>query len=120
MIGVYWLIAYLLWRDGILLSNSAPVIMPKQIIDYYIGLIVVIVSLLMLIFDKSQNRFVLRIKPIIMPKISMTWVKKAGESIFRFLGSVMEGISSLIEGESGILLTLLLLALVITFFILGG
>lgn len=119
IISIYWLIAFLLWRDGILLNNSTPLLLGKQIIDYYIGFVIVFISLLLFLFARSQNRALQRIRSIKITPISFDWVKKIDYMIFQFIDSIMQGFSVLVEGESGILLTLLLLALVITFFIQG-
>ncbi len=119
MVGVYWLIAYLFWRDGVLLQGSLPWILSKKIIDYYIGLIIGIVSILIVLIWRSRNRFPKWIVERKIQSIPLDWFYNGGNAIFQLVGNVMGGLSSLIEGESGVLLTLLLLALLITFFIQG-
>ncbi len=120
IIFVYWLIAFLYWRDGVLLSNSLPWLLSKQIIDYFIGFVIVIISLFIFLLWRNQNRLPEWIKRRRLRLVSFDWFYKSGNTIFQLIGKVMDGLSSLNEGESGILLTLLLLALLITFFIQGG
>lgn len=120
LVCVYWLLAFLFWRDGVVLRNSLPWLLPKNSIDYFIGFIIIAVSIAMYILWQKRNRLPNWIKFSGNSSSLTGWLYKAGFSFFRLGDSVINGLSSIIEGESGILLTLLLLVLLITFFIQGA
>jgi hypothetical protein len=113
-------VAFLFWRDGVVLRNSLPWLLPKNSIDYFIGFIIIAVGIAIYILWQKRNRFPNWLKFSGFSLSSIGWLYKAGFSFFRLGDSVINGLSSIIEGESGILLTLLLLVLLITFFIQGA
>jgi len=116
---VYWLIAYLYWRDGVLLRNSLPWFLPKNSLDYFIGFIIGLVSLAMYYIWKIRDRLPGWFKLPIFQKTPTAWIVKSGNYVYQLAVNVIGGLSSIVEGEGGILLTLLLLALLVTFFIQG-
>ncbi|MBN1535323.1 MAG: hypothetical protein JW908_01230 [Anaerolineales bacterium] len=120
IVGVYWLLAFLYWRDGVLLLNSTPWLLHKNIIDYFVGFIIGAAGLVIYLSWRNQHRFPSWIKHIKINWAFSDWLTKSGHRIFRLFGRFTYGLSAVVEGESGILLTLLLLALLITFFLQGS
>ncbi|RCK76458.1 MAG: hypothetical protein ANABAC_0609 [Anaerolineae bacterium] len=121
LIGSSLMIGYGGWRNSLETALSQPYLTSRNWMEYFGGLILALLSLLLAFLRRRRLLTRLRVPERLMRLFSMEWVYRFLQWGFRQLGGFYYQVEGVLEGKAGILWAIvLLLVLGRVFLFLGG